>query len=34
MLSPEEYAKTINSVDNDKLLDALKERQGTQGWVI
>ncbi len=34
LLSPEEYGKTIGSIDNNAVLGALKARQAKQGWVI
>ncbi len=34
ILSPEDYGKTINAVDNKAVLAALRERHANQGWVI
>jgi zinc protease len=34
ILSPDEFAKTVSSITNDKLRSALAERQTGDGWVI
>jgi predicted Zn-dependent peptidase len=34
VLSPEDYAKTINGVSNKKLIDALHKHHNGEGWLI
>lgn len=34
VLSQEEFAKTINGIDNSKVMEALKARQSIDGWVV